>query len=227
MAAQILFIVIAALALLGGIGVIASRQPINSVLCLVGTMLGLAVLFLLLSAQFVFVVQIIVYAGAVMVLFLFVVALLGPMKERWTRRLGRQWAVAIVAAAAFFIVLLTMLEGIRFRTPQNADMSAFGTVQQIGAGLFGPYLYPFELTSILLLVAAVGAIYLSRGGREPRGLDGRSTIDEPLPPRDTDGGRKQAPSDQDDRPERVEALHTASTKPDDADNVAEKEGRRA
>ena len=219
MAAQILFIVIAAAALLGGLGVIAFREPIKSVLSLVGSMLALAILFLLLSAQFVFVVQIIVYAGAVMVLFLFVVALLGPMRERWTTRLGKQWAIALVAAVVFFVLLITMLGGIHFRTPQKANMSVFGTVQQIGAGLFGPYLFPFELTSILLLVAAVGAIYLSRGGREPRGLDGRRRIDEPAEP--------TTPAERPDEPERLETLHTASTQSNDPENVAEKEERRA
>lgn len=214
MAAQILFIVIAALALLGAVGVIAFREPIKSVLSLVGVMLNLAILFLLLSAQFVFVVQIIVYAGAVMVLFLFVVALLGPLKERWTSRLGWHWAVSIVAALALFGLLASMLQNVRFRTPQQADMSVFGTVEQIGAGLFGPYLYPFELTSILLLVAAVGAIYLSRGGREPRDLDGRGrTTDEPQRPMD--------------KPERVETLQAVSTQNDDSENVAQKEERRA
>jgi NADH-quinone oxidoreductase subunit J len=164
---QILFLIFAALAVLGGLGVIASREPIKSVLSLVGTMLSLAVLFLLLSAQFVFVVQIIVYAGAVMVLFLFVVALLGPIKERRTGRLRFHWGLSLLAALVFLGFLGAMLQGIRYHTPQQADLNVFGTVEQIGAGLYGPYLFPFELTSILLVVAAVGAIYLSRGGREP------------------------------------------------------------
>jgi NADH-quinone oxidoreductase subunit J len=217
MAAQALFIVIAAVALLGGLGVVAFRQPIHSVLSLVGTMLALAILFLLLSAQFVFVVQIIVYAGAVMVLFLFVVALLGPMRERWTHRLGRQWVAALAAAVAFFVLLLAMLQSVRFRTPQGGDMSIFGTVEHVAAGLFGPYLYPFELTSILLLVAAVGAIYLSRGGRGPRDVDQRRRAERPTSPRDGDM----------DRPERVEALRPYTTRNDDADAVAHKEERRA
>jgi NADH-quinone oxidoreductase subunit J len=172
MAAQILFWFFAALAILGGLGVVGSREPIKSVLSMVGTMLSLAVLFLLLSAQFVFIVQVIVYAGAVMVLFLFVVALLGPIKERGSGRLRFHWLLSILAAAVFLGFLWAMLQGIQYRTPQQADLNVFGTVEQIGAGLFGPYLYPFELTSILLLVAAVGAIYLSRGGRETRRLNG-------------------------------------------------------
>jgi NADH-quinone oxidoreductase subunit J len=169
---QILFVVFAALAVLGGVGVVGFREPIKSVLSLVGTMLALAVLFLLLSAQFVFVVQIIVYAGAVMVLFLFVVALLGPIKERRTRRLRFHGALSLLAALVLLGFLWAMLQGIQYHAPQQGDLNVFGTVEQIGAGLFGPYLFPFELTSIMLVVAAVGAIYLSRGGRDNDDLNG-------------------------------------------------------
>ncbi len=156
------FFVAAALAILGGIGVVTSRQPIRSVLSLVLVMLSLSVLFLLLSAQFVFAVQIIVYAGAVMVLFLFVIALLGPARELGRGRLRFQpWLSAL-----FLLVLLgliwAMLQGVQYRQADKTDLSTFGTVQSIAVGLFTTYLYPFELTSILLLVAAIGAIYLSR-----------------------------------------------------------------
>jgi len=162
---QIVFWVMATIAVLGGLGVIASRQPIRSVLCLVAVMLALSVIFLELSAQFVFAVQVIVYAGAVMVLFLFVVALLGPMREQPSNRLRFQWWLGIVVGVVFAGFVYAQLQGIGFRAPDKVDLTVFGTVEQIGAGLFTTYLYPFELTSILLLVAAVGAIYLSRGGR--------------------------------------------------------------
>jgi NADH-quinone oxidoreductase subunit J len=211
MAAQILFWFFAALALLGGLGVVALREPIKSVLSLVATMLSLAVLFLLLSAQFVFIVQVIVYAGAVMVLFLFVVALLGPIRERATRRLRFHWLISVLAAAVFLGFLWSMLQGIQFRNPQQGDPNLFGTVEQIGAGLFGPYLYPFELTSILLVVAAVGAIYLSRGGREQGHPNGRGPRPERHPRRM-------------DKPERVEAAPTAKSEPGVEE---EKEKRRA
>jgi NADH-quinone oxidoreductase subunit J len=162
---QIVFWVMAVIAVLGGLGVIASRQPVRSVLSLVAVMMALSVIFLLLSAQFVFAVQVIVYAGAVMVLFLFVVALLGPMRERTSHRLRFQWGLSILVAAVFGAFVYAQLQGIGFRAPDKLDTTVFGTVEQIGTGLFTTYLYPFELTSILLLVAAVGAIYLSRGGR--------------------------------------------------------------
>jgi NADH-quinone oxidoreductase subunit J len=161
--ALIVFFGAGLLAVLGGIGVITARQPIRSVLSLVVVMLALAVLFLLLSAQFVFVVQVIVYAGAVMVLFLFVIALLGPARALPRGRLPRwQGWVAAVFIAAMLFVMWAMLAAVQYRQPEKADMSFFGTVQAVGVQLFTTYLYPFELTSILLLVAAIGAIYLSR-----------------------------------------------------------------
>jgi NADH-quinone oxidoreductase subunit J len=156
------FFVAAAMAIIGGIGVISFRQPIRSVLSLVVVMIALSILFLLLSAQFVFVVQIIVYAGAVMVLFLFVIALLGPARESGRGRLRFQAGLSGLFVLAFFGLVYAMMQGIHFRQPEKADLSVFGTVQSIGIGLFTNYLYPFELTSILLLVAAIGAVYLSR-----------------------------------------------------------------
>jgi NADH-quinone oxidoreductase subunit J len=160
--ATIVFFVAAALAVLGGIGVVVFHQPIRSVLSLVVVMLALSVIFLLLSAQFVFAVQIIVYAGAVMVLFLFVIALLGPARELGRGRLRFQGWLSALFVLVLLGLMWTLLGGVQYRAPDKADASFFGTVQSIGIGLFTTYLYPFELTSILLLVAAIGAIYLSR-----------------------------------------------------------------
>ena len=156
------FVVAALLAIAGGVGVITFHQPIRSVLSLVVVMLNLSVIFLLLGAQFVFAVQIIVYAGAVMVLFLFVIALLGPARELGRGRLRFQSALSILFVLAFFGLMYALIQGIQYRQPEKADMNFFGTVQSIAVGLFTTYLYPFELTSIILLVAAIGAIYLSR-----------------------------------------------------------------
>ena len=160
------FIVAAIMAIAGGVGVITFHQPIRSVLSLVVVMLALSVLFLLLSAQFVFVVQIIVYAGAVMVLFLFVIALLGPARESGRGRLRFQAGLSGLFVIALFGLIYAMLQGVQYRRPESTDLNVFGTVQSIAVGLFTTYLYPFELTSILLLVAAIGAIYLSRRDQE-------------------------------------------------------------
>ena len=160
--ATAVFFVAAALAVLGGIGVVTFHQPIRSVLSLVVVMLALSVEFLLLGAQFVFAVQIIVYAGAVMVLFLFVIALLGPARELGRGRLRFQGWLSLLFVAVFLGLMWALLQGVQYRSPSSTDLSIFGTVQSIAVGLFTTYLYPFELTSILLLVAAIGAIYLSR-----------------------------------------------------------------
>jgi NADH-quinone oxidoreductase subunit J len=157
-----IFFIAAVMAVAGGIGVISFRQPIRSVLSLVVVMIALSILFLLLSAQFIFVAQVIVYAGAVMVLFLFVIALLGPAKEMARGRLRFQTWLSALFVLALFGLIWAMLQGVQYRQPEPADLSTFGTVQWIGVYLFTNYLYPFELTSILLLVAAIGAIYLSR-----------------------------------------------------------------
>jgi NADH-quinone oxidoreductase subunit J len=156
------FAVAAIVAVLGGVGVVTFHQPIRSVLSLVLVMLSLSVMFLLLSAQFIFAVQIIVYAGAVMVLFLFVIALLGPARELGRGRLRYQGWLSGLFVLVLLGLMWTAFQGIQYRQPDKADLGLFGTVQSIAAGLFTTYLYPFELTSILLLVAAIGAIYLSR-----------------------------------------------------------------
>jgi NADH-quinone oxidoreductase subunit J len=166
--ATLLFFVAAFLAVLGAFGIIAFRNPIGSVLSLVLTMLALSAEFLLLNAQFLFAVQIIVYAGAVMVLFLFVIALLGPVREAGLGRLRFQASLGVVVAVAFAILLVSLLGGgIRYSPPtQGVNADVLGTVENIAGGLFTTFLYPFELTSLLLLVAAIGAIYLSRSERE-------------------------------------------------------------
>src|SRR5690349_24700731 len=120
-----MFSVLAVLALAGGIGVVASRQPINSVLSLVVTMVSLSGLFLMLSAQFVFAVQVIVYAGAVMVLFLFVVTLLVTILERRGGPLRLPWVFSLLIAAPFFGVICAMLCGVRFRAPRPAVIATF------------------------------------------------------------------------------------------------------
>jgi NADH-quinone oxidoreductase subunit J len=160
--ATAVFWISAGVAVLGGLGVVFSRQPIRSVLSLVLVMLALSVQYLLLSAQFLFAAQVIVYAGAVMVLFLFVITLLGPARELPSHRLRFQVPLSILFVAVLGGAGYGLLRSVHLRTPARAGLNTFGSVQQVAFGLFGPFLYPFELTSILLLVAAVGAIYLAR-----------------------------------------------------------------
>src|SRR5579872_93834 len=116
------------MAVLGGIGVIAFHQPIRSVLSLVVVMLALSVEFLLLSAQFVFAVQIIVYAGAVMVLFLFVIALLGPARVLAKTRLRFQTWLSALFVLVLLGLMWAMLQGVQYRQPEKADMNFFGKI---------------------------------------------------------------------------------------------------
>jgi NADH-quinone oxidoreductase subunit J len=172
----VVFGIAAVLAFLGAVGVVLSRRTLYSALSLVLNMVALAVLFLLLDAQFLAAVQIIVYAGAVMVLFVFIIALLAPGAEERIPPLELRVLLGGVAAIAFTVVVGRItLNGITVGangvlhgglgpfSPQLVN--AHGQVQTLGEQLFTTFLLPFELTSLLLLVAAVGAVYLSRHRR--------------------------------------------------------------
>lgn len=146
---------------------VVTKNPVRSALALVGTFLCVASLYILLSAQFIAAVQVIVYAGAIMVLFLFVIMLLnlgapGALKERGSL----QPVIATGLGVCFFIAL--MLSGSLINLPAAASPSQYeplGTVRGIGINLFDPkqaWLFPFEATSILLLVAVVGAIIMAK-----------------------------------------------------------------
>jgi NADH-quinone oxidoreductase subunit J len=177
----VIFAVVIALAAVGSLGVVFSRRTIYSALSLVATVSMLAVLFLLLNAQFLFAVQLIIYAGAVMVLFVFIVALLSPDAEdlpKFDLRAVIGIAGVVVVTALVFIAARN---GITYSTngfhaievgsasnPYHTfsfpidKVDAAGNVQSVAGQLFTVYLLPFEITSMLLLVAAIGAVYLTR-----------------------------------------------------------------
>ncbi len=172
----VIFGLAALLAFLGGVGVVTSRRTLYAALSLVLNMVALAVLFLLLDAQFLAAVQIIVYAGAVMVLFVFIIALLAPGAEERVRPLELRVLLGGLAAVVFTVVVGRLtLNGITVGPngqlhgglgPFNpVTVNAHGQVQTLGEQLFTTFLLPFEVTSVLLLVAAVGAVYLSRRRR--------------------------------------------------------------
>jgi NADH-quinone oxidoreductase subunit J len=164
--AAVLFFIAAFGAIAGAIGVIALPNPFYSVLSLVGHLLSLAALFLLLRAEFVAAAQVVVYAGAVMVLYVFVVAYVGGQDEPLGPRAGR--GLRIVAAAfgaALFVELCiaTLGSGLQAVGTDGADLAAgFGSPAQIGELLLTRFLLPFEIASFLLLIAAVGAVVLAR-----------------------------------------------------------------
>ncbi|HLM30674.1 MAG TPA: NADH-quinone oxidoreductase subunit J [Solirubrobacterales bacterium] len=168
---QILFFLAAAGALAGAVGVVALRNPFFSVLALVGHLLALAVLFLLLRAEFVAAAQVVVYAGAVMVLYVFVVAYLGGSEEPLGPSLGAVRAVGPLFAVALLaeIAIATVATGLKAAGSRGPEVAAgFGSPQAIGALLMEKFLIAFEAASFLLLLAAVAAVVLA--GRR-RGLE--------------------------------------------------------
>jgi NADH-quinone oxidoreductase subunit J len=162
----VLFFIAAIGAITGAIGVVMLRNQFYSVLALVCHLVSLAALFLLLRAEFVAAAQVIVYAGAVMVLYVFVVAYIGGGEEMPTRSglriLGPLLALAL-AVELCVAMLGTALKGISSKGAPYVP--GFGTPQHIGKLFLTKYLFPFEVASLLLLVAAVGAIVLARRRR--------------------------------------------------------------
>jgi NADH-quinone oxidoreductase subunit J len=173
----VLFFVAATGAIAGATGVVLVRNPFYSVLSLVFHLLSLAALFLLLRAEFVAAAQVIVYAGAVMVLYVFVVAYVGGADEPLRPHAGPGLrAAALLFSGALFAELViaflgSSLKGISEKGSANAPAD-FGTPQQIGQLLLTKFLLAFELASFLLLIAAVGAVVLARRRGGVGDLDG-------------------------------------------------------
>ncbi len=159
----ILFLAFAAVAVVCAINVVVQTHPISSALSLIGVMGSLAVLYLLLGAEFIAMAQVIVYAGAVMVLFIFVIMLLNAGAEE---KRGRSLASQLLGVPGFF-GLLALLSYAILRLFPHARTVYFGgftggTAKDIGEALFTVYLLPFEVTSLLILIAIIGAIVLAR-----------------------------------------------------------------
>jgi NADH-quinone oxidoreductase subunit J len=174
----ILFYFFAAIAVGTTLLVVVQSNPVHSVLLLIGSFIGLAGLYVLLEAPFVAVIQIIVYAGAIMVLFLFVVMLLNAPREEIVRsrmlESGATRAVGGLLALAFAAELAWALTRSRTLAMSHAGDTPAFSVPQIGQRIFQEYGFAFEATSILILVAMVGAItlagrHLSKNGQDPNG----------------------------------------------------------
>jgi NADH-quinone oxidoreductase subunit J len=158
----ILFLVFALIAVVCAINVVVQTHPISSAISLVGVMGSLAVLYLLLGAEFIAAAQVIVYAGAIMVLFVFVIMLLNAGAE--TKK-GRSYTVQLVGVPLLIAFLgLTAYFVQRMYGNETVTFGMFrkGSPRDIGTALFTTYLLPFEVTSLLILIAIVGAIVLAR-----------------------------------------------------------------
>jgi NADH-quinone oxidoreductase subunit J len=165
---QVLFFIAGIGALAGALGVVVLRNPFYSVLALVGHLIALAVLFLLLHAEFVAAAQVVVYAGAVMVLYVFVVAYIGGSDEPLRPEGGGIAAFGPLFAVAIGIELSIafVASGLEALDTRGADVDpGFGSPAAIGQLLLTRFLVPFEAASYLLLVAAVGAVVLARRRR--------------------------------------------------------------
>lgn len=162
----ILFYILAVTAVATAIGLLLSRSAIYAALFLVLNFATVAVFYLLLGAPFIAMVQVTVYAGAIMVLFLFVIMLLGAEKLPrgkvlpWQRPLAIGLAAILLAEAGF--LLYQRLRTTAVLSSPGADLNTTASIQTLSMALFNQYLLPFEVTSLLLLVAMVGAIVLTK-----------------------------------------------------------------
>jgi NADH-quinone oxidoreductase subunit J len=179
MADWYVFWVIAPISVLSAVAMVLARNAVHCALLLIVNFFTLAVFFLILGSPFLFVVQIIVYTGAIMVLFLFVIMLLGvDQTESLVERLRAQrWLAAVLGAGLIAEVVTAVWLGVgvaRERLPDFARVNAGGNVRALSKVLFGPYFFPFEVTSVLLIVAALGAMLHGR-----RQIHREETIDRP------------------------------------------------
>lgn len=159
----IVFFILAAAAIVSAILMVTRKNPVTSALYLVFNFFIIAVLYLFLRAQFIAIIQITVYAGAIMVLFLFVIMLLNLGDDKllsWklnsTRTIASLLGLVLLAEIIYYVTNFTSASGL------SSKAESIGTVGAIGKVLYKSYLFPFEITSILLLAAIVGAIFLAK-----------------------------------------------------------------
>jgi NADH-quinone oxidoreductase subunit J len=168
------FIIAAAIVLTGALGVVLRRHPVHAALSLVQTLFGVAVLFVVQEAHFLAAVQVIVYAGAIVVLFLFVIMLLGvdSSDNLETEPLAGQRPMAAIAGLALLggllVAVLTGTHDITGVKAQSAALDGSDNLNLLARSLFSDYVFAFEITSVLVVIAVVGAVILAR--KPPRSL---------------------------------------------------------
>ncbi len=165
----ILFYIFATIAVVSAILVITRKNVVHSAVCLAGTLLSVAGIFLTLHAEFLAGVQVIVYVGGILVLFVFVIMLIALERTMFERQYNRQWTIALVTSGILILEFAWVLFQGRdsfilpaAAAPPASPLGLTGNSQQVGAALYLNYLLPFEIASILLLVAIVGAVVLSK-----------------------------------------------------------------
>ncbi len=159
------FVILGLVAVVSGIAVITAKNPIHAVMYLVTNFFALAMFYLVLAAQFIAFLQILVYAGAIMVLFLFVVMILnltGAIESVRDKLPAQKW-IAVALAVVLMLEFAAIAGSGSIATPRAGALAeSFGTSKPIGLLLYSQYLLPFEVTSVLLLIAMVGSIVLAR-----------------------------------------------------------------
>jgi NADH-quinone oxidoreductase subunit J len=158
---EIAFYSLSFLAIFSGLAMILSRNPVHSVLYLIVTFFAIAGHYFLLNAEFLGAVHIIVYAGAIMVLFLYVIMMLNLNKEQIEKTKNWIKFTAVLSSGVLMLVLVALISKSTI-TPMAQGELTVGTVQHLGKILYSDYLLPFELASVLFLAAMVGAVYLSK-----------------------------------------------------------------
>jgi len=156
----VLFILFGAIAVCGAVMVVTRKHPMASALYLILTLFAVAALFVLRQAHFLAAIQVIIYAGAVVVLFVFVIMLINVPEDRLPVERATTTRVLGVVAAGFFILESAVLA--RRYTMPAGPATEVGTVETVGRALFTDYLLAFEITSVLLLAAVIGAIALAK-----------------------------------------------------------------
>ena len=160
MVGQVLFILVAAITLLMALGAVVAKNLFHAALFLVGTFFGIAVLFILMEAEFLAVAQIVIYIGAIATLIVFAIMLSKNVMGREAGAYNSQWRWALGGVIFLFLLLGWLLLKMPFQVV--AEQVPADAIQQIGQGFVGHYVVPFEVASILLLVALIGAIMLAR-----------------------------------------------------------------
>ena len=159
---QIIFIVLSSIAIAAALGVILSKNPVNSVLCMIICFVAIGGHYIMLNAQFLFVVHLIVYTGAIMVLFLFVLMMMNlnaeiePQKRNWLKYAG------VISGGALLLVLVGALREASLPAINAGASSDIGLISNLGKTLFTSYVVPFELSSVLFLSAMVGAVVIGK-----------------------------------------------------------------
>jgi NADH-quinone oxidoreductase subunit J len=152
--------------ILSALGVILARKPVHASLSFLVTLLTLAVFYLQLSAEFIAVMQILVYAGAILVIFMFVIILFQDAHQQIVEFQPESAPILLVGAAAAFVIGLAFLGQrlIGLTPPAKGLPEGFGTAQSLGSALYVDFFFPFEAVTLLFLVAVVGAFYIGKKG---------------------------------------------------------------